>query len=281
LQVQANISPSANLPFKRSLTKAYILSLIVVIGTAVASVVGVLYQTTVYPTEEMRQAFVANDVVNLFIGLPILIGSLWLARRGQLIGLLLWPGTLLYGLYNYAAYVFGRPLDWLTFIHLALVLLSAYIVFDLLNNMDQKAIQAQITGAVPQKTAGWVLVGFGVVFLFRAISMIAEASANQVTLPISDMGVLIADTLLSLLLIAGGGLLLRRMPLGYASGLGLLFATSMLFIGLILFLLLQPVLTDAPFVLADVVVIAIMGLVCFIPFALFVRGVWHKGGIIR
>jgi hypothetical protein len=47
----------------------------------------------------------------------------------------------------------------------------------------------------------------------------------------------------------------------------------MLFIGLIIFLLLQPFLTTAPFVLVDVVVIFIMGMICFIPFALFVRGV--------
>ena len=57
------------------------------------------------------------------------------------------------------------------------------------------------------------------------------------------------------------------------TGLGLLFQSSMLFIGLIIFLLLQPFLTAAPFVLTDVVVIFIMGLICFIPFALFVRGV--------
>jgi hypothetical protein len=47
----------------------------------------------------------------------------------------------------------------------------------------------------------------------------------------------------------------------------------MLFIALILFLLLRPFLTAAPFALADVVVVFIMGLICFIPSALFVRGV--------
>ena len=45
---------------------------------------------------------------------------------------------------------------------------------------------------------------------------------------------------------------------------------------LIIFLLLQPFLTTAPFVLADVVVIFIMGLICFVPFARFVRGAVSK-----
>ena len=47
----------------------------------------------------------------------------------------------------------------------------------------------------------------------------------------------------------------------------------MLFVALIIVLLLQPVLTDAPFVPADIVVIAIFGLVCFVPFVLFTRSV--------
>jgi hypothetical protein len=37
---------------------------------AVASLAGVLFQSTVYPIEELRQSFAANDVVNLLIGLP-------------------------------------------------------------------------------------------------------------------------------------------------------------------------------------------------------------------
>jgi hypothetical protein len=51
----------------------------------------------------------------------------------------------------------------------------------------------------------------------------------------------------------------------------------MLFIGLIMFLLLQPVITAAPFVLVDVMVVLVMGLVCFIPAGLFMRAVLSKG----
>jgi len=46
-----------------------------------------------------------------------------------------------------------------------------------------------------------------------------------------------------------------------------------LFVGVIGFTLLQPLMTDAPFVLADTLVLISMGLVCFIPTVLFARGV--------
>ncbi|MEJ2749135.1 MAG: hypothetical protein P8183_14695 [Anaerolineae bacterium] len=111
-----------------NLRRAYALSLIVVVVTAVASIIGLLYQTAIYPTEELRQSYVINDALNLIIGLPILLGSMWLAWRGQMIGLLLWPGGLLYGLYNYTSYIFGLPLNLSAIIYLIIVFLSAYII---------------------------------------------------------------------------------------------------------------------------------------------------------
>jgi len=79
---------------------------------AAASVAGLMYRTTIYPTDELLRTFVSNDVVNLFIGLPILLGSMWLARRGQLLGLLCWPGALFFVLYNYIVYVFAMHSTW-------------------------------------------------------------------------------------------------------------------------------------------------------------------------
>ena len=82
-----------------------------------------------------------------------------------------------------------------------------------------------------------------------------------------------ADFLITPAWIIGGVLLWRRSPYGYVTSLGLLFQASMLLVALIAFLLLQPILTDAPFAPADVLVIATMGLVCFVPFVLVLRGV--------
>jgi len=66
--------------------------------------------------------------------------------------------------------------------------------------------------------------------------------------------------------------------LGYVTGFGLLFQGNMLFIALIVFLLVQPLLTGAPFAIADVLVIFGMGSIFFIPFALFFRGVVSRPG---
>jgi hypothetical protein len=264
------------LPITRDLTTTYKQSLVVAFLVTVASLMGLLFPANIYPTKELQQSYLANDVVNLLIGLPILLGSMWLTRRGRLLGLLCWPGALLYNAYNYIAYIFGITFGWFTLIFTAIVLLSAYQAIDLLRSTDRDALKTRLMGAVAEKFSGGVLVLFGVAFFFLAMGVITGAGSDQATISMPDVGVAIADVILSVLLVVGGILLFQRKPLGYVSGMGLLFVASTLFIGVILVVLLQPMLTNAPFVMKDVVVLSGMALLCFIPTGLFVRGVLSK-----
>lgn len=269
---------STKLPLKQGITRVWNLSIILAIFLGVMSLIGLIFRDSIYTSEEQIRAFLANDIINLIVEVPILLVSMWLTRGGKLVGLLLWPGALLYVLYNYITYVVGLPFGTITLIYLALVLLSAFLIFDLMRRIDLHLVKERLAGAVWERISGWILVLFGALFLFRAIAIIVEAFMNQTALPISEIGLLIADLALSVVWILGGILLLKRTPLGYASGLGLLFLGSMLFVGLALILLLQPLLiTDAQFASVDVIVVLIMGSICFIPFGLFLRGVLSAG----
>ncbi len=201
-----------SLPITRSLTLVYGLSLAVALLMTGASVAGLLAPDALYPTAALRQSSVPNDAVNLLLGLPILLVAMALARRSQWLGLLFWPGALLYVLYNTLVYVFAMPLGWMTAIYAALALLSAITPVVLIARVDRDAVRQQFAGTVPARVPGGALVGFGALFL------------------------------------------------------------------LILVLLLRPLLTSAPFVLADVIVIAGMTLICVVPFALFTRGVLSQQG---
>lgn len=260
------------LPVKGKLSPIFTSSFIIAILTLTASAVGLQYNTLLYPTKELAQTFIANDVVNLLIGLPILLGSMYLTWRGKLIGLLCWTGALFFAFYNYTAYVFAMPLNWAFLLHLTLMTLSAYALIALVALIDGKAVQQRLSGSVPERFAGGVLVGLGLLFLLRVIGVMVGALTNGTALVETELAVNIADFLITPAWVIGGILLWRRKMFGYVSGLGLLFQGSMLFVALIIFLLLQPLLTSAPFAFTDVLVIAIMGLVCFIPFGMFVRG---------
>jgi hypothetical protein len=262
----------AGLPFKGNLAWIYTLSFLVAILMVAASLAGLLYSTITYPTDELLRSFLPTDVSILFIGLPMLLGSMWLTQRGRPIGLLLWPGALFFVLYNYLVYVLAMPLSVALLLHLALVMLSVYTLITLLARIDPKAVQRGLAGAVPERLAGGILVGLGLLFFLRAIAVMVQALTSHGSLAETDLAVNASDCLISPAWIVGGVMLWQRRPFGYVTGLGLLFQASMLFIALIVVLLLQPFLTPAPFALVDVLVVFAMGLICFVPFGLFVRG---------
>ncbi|MBN1581387.1 MAG: hypothetical protein JXA89_11860 [Anaerolineae bacterium] len=269
-------SPSANWPVTRDLKLAYIVSLIIALLMTVVSVAGLLFPSRIYPTDELLESFVANDVVNLLVGLPVLLGSMWFARRGKLIGLLFWPGALMVVLYTYLAYVFAMPPNWILLIYLTLVASSAYTLIGLVASIDGTTVQQHLAGTLSEKLSGGLLIGLGILILVRGVGVIANAAISQTEVPATELPVLIADFLTAPAWAIGGVLLWQRKALGYVSGVGLLFQGSMLFIGLLMFFLLQPWLADVSFPAADFVVVLVMGSVCFVPLGLFARGVAMK-----
>jgi hypothetical protein len=106
--------------------------------------------------------------------------------------------------------------------------------------------------------------------------MIAMALLRRTPLNTADLAASLADCFITPVWIITGVLLWRERAWGYLAGPGMLFQGSLLFAALILFLLIQPVLTGTPFLPANVVVISILGLVCFIPFAWFVYGMQRR-----
>ena len=255
------------------LALVYISSIIIAVLMTIASIAGLVSRAAIYPTEELIQSFVPNDVVNLFLGLPILLGSMWLTWRSKLIGPLFWMGALFFVFYNYIGYTFAAPLTWAFLLFLSLAVLSAYTFISLITSIDWEYISQRLTGAVPERLAGGVLTGLGLLFMLRVLGALLGAILNDTDLPRTEIAVNIADFFITPAWIIGGIQLWRRRTFGYVTGLGLLFQGSMLFIALAIFLLLQPLLTSASFAIVDVIVVLVMGLICFIPFGLFVRGV--------
>ncbi|MBN1315769.1 MAG: hypothetical protein JXA42_09885 [Anaerolineales bacterium] len=267
------MNSNKSLPLERNLTLITIVSFIILILMAAASIAGILYPAAIYPTDDLLQSFMPTDVTVICIGLPALLASIWLSRRGKLIGLLLWPGVLFYVFYNYLPYIFAMPLNMAFLLHLALVGLSGYALIGLTAGIDGKSVQQRLAGIVPERLSGGILAGLGFLFFLRAVLVLANAIISTIPMAETELAVNVSDLMTTPAWVFGGVLLWRRQTLGYVTGLGLLFQASLLFIGLIVFLLVQPILTEAAFSPVDIVVVFIMGLVCFIPFVFYARGV--------
>jgi hypothetical protein len=265
-------SRSAGLPITRDLSLTYAVSLAVALLVAVAAIAGLLFRTTLYPTDELILAYLPVDAFHLVVGLPILLGSMWLARRGKWVGLLCWPGALLYMLYSYITNLVGVPFGVLFLPYLLLVTLSAYTTIGVVASIDGEAVRRRLTGVVPARTAGGILVGLTGLFVVINIANIVTTLANQPASTPDLMPVWIADflTVIPTCLI-GGVLLWRRKALGYVAGAGLLLQYGLLFFGL-LPVMVFPALYNASAI--DGVGIALMlvcGSICLVLLALFVR----------
>ncbi|MEN8242397.1 MAG: hypothetical protein ABFS17_10780 [Chloroflexota bacterium] len=271
--MSTNQTRTPGLPVKRDLAQAYTLTLIITLLLVAASLVGLLTQGRLYPDEELRQSLLPNDVVNLLVGVPILLLSLWLTRSGKLRGLLLWPGALVYVIYNYIAYLVAMPLGWMSLVYLALEVLSIFVLIVVFSSIKMDEVGEKLDGKVPARFAGGIVAVFGFFFILRVLIIIVGSVIGNTPIEKIELATLVADLAISPLMVIGGISLWRRKAFGYTAGLGLLFQASMLFIGLIILMLLQPLLTDAPSTLGDVLVVAVMGLVCFAPFGLYLRGV--------
>jgi hypothetical protein len=77
----------------------------------------------------------------------------------------------------------------------------------------------------------------------------------------------------------GGILLWQRRPMGYVIGSGLLLQYGMLAVGLIPYLLLQPRLAGTLVESDAIVAVLLMAVVCFVPFAFFIRGASKRRGL--
>jgi hypothetical protein len=271
-------SQSTRLPVTHGLPLVYATSLIIALLALIASTAGLLYGATLYPIEEMRLLNVPTDVFTLLVALPLLLGSMWLAWRGQLLGLLCWPGVLLYMLYIYVAYAIGVPFNVLFLAYVLLVALSAYTTIGLGASIDAAAVRRRLAGAVPERLAGGILAGLAVLFTMMNVADVITALASPAPDHLLQFPVWIADfAVLAPAWLLGGLLLWKRRALGYLCGAGLLLVGSMLFAGVILTLAFPAFYTGSALDLTGIVFLLVIGLICFVPFALFARGIIKSG----
>lgn len=263
-------TPFDQLPLTHSISVYVLASLLLVALTAFVTIVGLTSQVTTYPTEEARIAFVATDALTLFVGLPLLLITLWLTSRGSLVGLLCWPGMLVYLTYTYIPYLLDAPFSAYFLAYLLLVILSGYSFVGMIAAIDSHVVKRQLDKFVPARLGAGVLILLGTFFLLNIITNTINALDDP---NLMQTSLWIADAVMAPMLVFGGVLLWRRQALGYTMGSSLLLLVTVLALGVIPVVIHQDVVQGDPFDAVSFIVLLIMGLLCLIPFLLFIRGI--------
>jgi hypothetical protein len=233
------------MPIKDKPTFAYALSGLVAVLSAVSSVVGLLYGGSGYYDSYPASlaGLVGQDAVTLVLGIPSLLISMWLTRRGSTGALLVWAGALFYFAYSYYFYVIGG-FNALFLVYIAIVSASLYGLLSLLFAVDAQALRARFDSRAPTRLTGGFFVGVSLLFFLMWGGM-AVSSAAAGTRPdevLRSVVVIDCTVLLPLLFFGGvwlwrgeawghvlGGLLLTKLAmtgstLAFSTALGALWA---------------------------------------------------------
>lgn len=212
------------------LRAAYRLSAVIAVLMVAASGAGLLIDDLYPDGPWTREALRGGDLTTLVVAVPVLVGSIVLARRGSRAAQAAWMGALAYSIYNYAYFAFGAEFNDIFVLHIALLSLSIAASVMAIVHLDKEAVAARFRHVRGTRwVAGFLtVVGtiLGGLWVFLAIrftltgELMADIPADGIHLVFA-----IDTSLLVPALVISGVLLWRR-----SSG-GFVFAPAMVVMG--------------------------------------------------
>lgn len=152
-----------------------------------------LYQ---YETVSIAAQAIAQDVVTLVIGIPLLVISMILFKKGSLRGKLLLTGTLAYFLYTYTSFVFGAAYNILFLAYVSLFSLSLFAFIFALMEIDIHTLPTHFSSGLPRRAIAIFLFVVGSFLLLAWLGRIVPAlQANQPPLGLESYTTLIIQAL--------------------------------------------------------------------------------------
>jgi hypothetical protein len=176
-----------------------------------------LYQ---YDTVSLAAQAIAQDIVTLLVGIPLLVVSTILFRNGSLRDRLFLSGTLAYFLYTYASYTFGVAYNILFLVYVSLFSLSLFAFIFALMEIDIPTLPKHFSSSFPRRTIATFLFIVGGLLLLDWLGLIVlallsnqpPATLELYTIPIIqalDLGLVVPLAFLS------GILLWKKSAWGY------------------------------------------------------------------
>ncbi len=259
-------------------------SMLVAAAVALISIVGLWFGASgLYATERAEAGavvtgpagvlvpgFVAQDVLNIAVGVPILMLCIALSMRRSLIGRLLLGGALFNVIYVYMHYVIGAPFSILFVVYALVIAVSAYALIGTVMTIDLHSLPTRLDG-IPARVVGGMLVALALVTAAQdalgaasvSFAGVDEAGARRVWG--ADFAVAVPAMLV------GGVLLWRRAPLGLFACAGLLLSFAAFSTEIAAMLLFQPQLAGRSTDLGTAIGLLFFAVPALVPLAIVIR----------
>lgn len=200
-----------------------ILTLLLAASLAVVSIFGAFVPGT-YAREAASLAVQGQgqDLVNLFLAVPLLVVSLLLVRRGSRAALMIYAGTVLYILYSFVIYALGIHFNSLFLVYCLILGLSLYAFVLIVIEMSKMDVKSWFGPKIPVRLIGIYLMVISAMFYLLWLKDVVPALLNH-TVPktVSDYQLLVNPVHVIDMAVALPGLvivallLMRKKRLGY------------------------------------------------------------------
>ena len=147
---------------------SYLLSLPIILLAAIAAAGGLLPDNLYNDNDFVKTAWYANDIITLWVVVPLLIAAVYFSRKGALRWLLVWLGLMCYMVYNFSFYLFGAAFNIFFLLYVSLIGLSLSAVILQLARLDVNGIAARFNKKLPIR---WIS---GYLFFITGILLIVE-----------------------------------------------------------------------------------------------------------
>jgi hypothetical protein len=177
---------------------------------------------------------IAQDMVTLFIGIPLLIIALFSYNRGSLKGHFLLSGIVGYFFVTYLFYTAMGMYNELFLVYITLLGLTFFALFNLLISFKLKKISGYFSNRAPAKFTGGFLIfnsiAIALMWLSRVVPPLLDGSIYPVDLQHYttmivqgfDLGLLLPISFVA------GWLLLKKRPMGFLIGVPYIIFLSLL-----------------------------------------------------
>jgi hypothetical protein len=147
--------------------KLVLLTLPLAVLIALSSILGILVED-IYSKEvpEYAAQGVGQDIINLFVVMPVLLIAAILIQKGSRLWQFVWLGTLIYTVYSYAVYCFGVHFNALFLVYIGILGLSFYLLMGFLISLDAEEFKSWFDDKTPVKmTSTFLIIVAGLFYL--------------------------------------------------------------------------------------------------------------------
>lgn len=199
-------------------SKTFLMLSVCIALLATVSTMGGLFIDGLYRDNALvTSAWHGNDIVTLFVVVPMLLASLFYSLQGSMKGRLFWMGSLWYMVYNYTFYLFGAAFNVFFLVYAALVVLSVYTLVFALIQTDVENYSRSFTLKLPYKFISTFMLFFalllGGMWIALSLSFVFTGQVHESVTQTDHPTAIVFAVDLTLLvpsLVLGGVLLWRK-----------------------------------------------------------------------